>query len=231
MAKRRVAVFDIDGTIFRSSLLIELVEELISLGKFPDSVRRTYSKSQQDWLNRKGSYEKYISDVVLAFDRNIHGVKEEDLLIAVKQVIAAQQHHVYRYTRDMVKKLKRQKYFLLAISHSPRYAVDDFCNKMGFDKIYGRIFELNRSKRFTGRIFYSELIADKAKILKRAVVKEGLTMKGSIGVGDTESDIKFLKLVDKPICFNPNRKLYQAAKRNNWPVVVERKDVVYKIKF
>jgi phosphoserine phosphatase len=131
----------------------------------------------------------------------------------------------------MVKKLKRQKYFLLAISHSPRYVVDDFCNKMGFDKVYGRIFELNRSRRFTGRIFYSELIDDKAKILKRAVAKEGLTMKGSIGVGDTESDIKFLKLVDKPICFNPNRKLYQAAKRNNWPVVIERKDVVYRIKF
>jgi len=27
--KRRVAVFDIDGTLFRSSLLIELVEALI----------------------------------------------------------------------------------------------------------------------------------------------------------------------------------------------------------
>jgi phosphoserine phosphatase len=50
-----------------------------------------------------------------------------------------------------------------------------------------------------------------------------------VGVGDTESDIPFLKLVDRPICFNPNRKLYAAAKRHGWKVVVERKDVIYKI--
>ncbi|GAI32477.1 unnamed protein product, partial [marine sediment metagenome] len=34
-----------------------------------------------------------------------------------------------------------------------------------------------------------------------------------VGVGDTESDIAFLKMVEKPICFNPNKKLYQYAKR------------------
>lgn len=32
--KRKVAVFDIDGTIFRSSLLIELVEVMVQHGLF-----------------------------------------------------------------------------------------------------------------------------------------------------------------------------------------------------
>jgi len=54
-----------------------------------------------------------------------------------------------------------------------------------------------------------------------------LTLKGSVGVGDTESDIAFLKMVEKPICFNPNQKLYQYAKRAGWKIVVERKDVIY----
>ncbi|MBI2097288.1 MAG: HAD-IB family hydrolase, partial [Candidatus Sungbacteria bacterium] len=35
MAKKRIAVFDIDGTIFRSSLLRELLESLITFGIFP----------------------------------------------------------------------------------------------------------------------------------------------------------------------------------------------------
>ena len=74
-----------------------------------------------------------------------------------------------------------------------------------------------------------DLVSDKAKILQRAVEKEGLTLKGSIGVGDTESDIKFLKLVQRPICFNPNKKLYNHAKSVGWEIVVERKDVIYKI--
>ena len=38
-----------------------------------------------------------------------------------------------------------------------------------------------------------------------------------------------LELVERPICFNPSRELYKAAKRLGWKVVVERKDVVYDI--
>ena len=54
-----------------------------------------------------------------------------------------------------------------------------------------------------------------------------MSFKGSIGVGDTESDVAFLKLVERPICFNPNKKLYDYAKRKGWEVVVERKDMIY----
>ena len=35
---RKVAVFDVDGTIFRSSLLIQLVERLIADGLFPADI-------------------------------------------------------------------------------------------------------------------------------------------------------------------------------------------------
>ena len=73
------------------------------------------------------------------------------------------------------------------------------------------------------------VIDDKSKILKRAVEKENLSLKGSIGVGDTEGDISFLKIVSRPVCFNPNQHLYKYAKRAGWEVVVERKDVVYKL--
>lgn len=115
----------------------------------------------------------------------------------------------------------------MAISHSPKRIVEEFCKKLGFDKIYGQIFEINNQKRFTGKVLQVEFILDKAKILKRAVEREKLTLKGSVGVGDTESDIPFLKMVETPICFNPNQKLYRYAKRAGWKIVVERKDVIY----
>jgi phosphoserine phosphatase len=74
------------------------------------------------------------------------------------------------------------------------------------------------------------LIFNKANVLRRAVEKENLTLKDSVGVGDTESDYSFLEMVENPICFNPNSKLLRHAKRNDWRVVVERKDVIYEIK-
>jgi len=42
-------------------------------------------------------------------------------------------------------------------------------------------------------------------------------------------NMPMLEIVDNPICFNPNSKLYRHAKRNGWRVVVERKDVVYQL--
>ena len=42
--RRRVAVFDVDGTIFRSSLLIQLVNKLIEDGAFPEGARRAYER-------------------------------------------------------------------------------------------------------------------------------------------------------------------------------------------
>lgn len=225
--RKRLAIFDIDGTIFRSSLLVELTEALIRAEIFPKKVRQKYLLANQRWLNRQGLYENYIKAVVEVFFQNIKGVQEKDFIKIAKKTILLHQDRVYRYTRDLVKSLKKKKFYLLAISNSPKMIVDEFAKKMGFDKTYGQMYEINKNGKFTGKIISSELIADKAKILKRVLAKEEITLKGSIGVGDTESDIAFLKIVEKPICFNPNKKLYQTAKHHGWQIIVERKNVIY----
>ena len=227
MSVKKFAIFDIDGTIFRSSLLIEITEVLIIEGIFPKKVRNIYTKAYENWSNRKGSYEKYIDAVVYAFMQNIKGVKYSDFIKIAKKVIDSHQNRVYRYTSELVKDLKKKKYYLLAISNSPKVVVEEFCKKWGFNKAYGRVYELDKKGKFTGKIMHKELISDKAKILNRAIEKEHLTLTDSVGVGDSESDIAFLKLVKTPICFNPNNKLYQHAKLAKWKIIVERKDVVY----
>lgn len=227
---RKVAIFDIDGTIFRSSLLIELVEALIDAGLFPPEARRRYEREYKLWLERKDTYDKYIMAVVVSFMKYIKGVPYKDFLAVGQKMIAEQKDHVYRYTRDLIKDLKRRRYFLLAISQSPKGILDPFCRTLGFDKVYGRLYELGPNDCFTGGITDEHLIANKGGIVHRAVEKENLTLKGSIAVGDTDGDISMLELAETAICFNPNQKLYRYAKLQGWKVVVERKDVVYEIK-
>jgi HAD superfamily hydrolase (TIGR01490 family) len=224
---KKVAIFDIDGTIFRSSLVIELTDAFIKEGVFSSKIKKLYAISYKNWLDRKGPYEEYINAVVKAFRKNIKGVEYKEFSRIAKEVVDLQKNRTYRYSRDLIEKLKKKNYYLLAISHSPKKIVEEFCKKLGFNKVYGQIYEIDIKKRFTGKVLYLDLIIDKAKVLKRAVEKEKLTLKGSVGVGDTESDIAFLKMVEKPICFNPNKKLYLYAKRAGWKIIVERKDVVY----
>jgi HAD superfamily hydrolase (TIGR01490 family) len=229
MKKNKIAVFDIDGTIFRSSLLIELIEMMIEEKVFSQRVKTSYAHAYKKWFERKGTYEDYINAVVVAFENNIAGVDYRVFNKIAKQVIDVHQNQVYRYTRDLIKTLKKKNYYLLAISHSPKEIVQEFCKQLGFDKVYGRAYEVGNNNKFTARTLQLELISDKAKILKRVLLKENISLADSVGVGDSEGDISLLKLVDQPICFNPNAKLYAKAKRLGWQVVVERKDVIYKI--
>jgi HAD superfamily hydrolase (TIGR01490 family) len=228
-SEKKVAIFDVDGTIFRSSLLIQVVNALIESGAFPEETRRVYEREYTKWLDREGDYESYIEAVVKAFRAHLKGVHYGALVDAADKVVEAQWKRTYRYTRDLIKELKEKEYFLLAVSHSPKTVLDKFCPRIGFDKAYGIIYETGPQDLFTGVVAEEHLIYNKANIVKRAVEKEGLTLKDSIGVGDTESDVPFLEMVAKPICFNPNMKLYKAAKRLGWKVVVERKDVIYEI--
>ncbi|MBI2406230.1 MAG: HAD-IB family phosphatase [Candidatus Harrisonbacteria bacterium] len=229
MEKRKVAIFDIDGTIFRSSLLVEVTDALIQEGLFPASARRRYAREFRRWSERRGTYHDYIEAVIEAFGHYIMKVPPDAFRRVARRAVAFHKNRVYRYTRDMLRDLKRRGYFLLAITHSPKIIADMFCKQFGFNKVYGRLLEIDARGRFTGRSLNRELIDDKSKILLRAAEREGLTLRGSVGVGDTEGDISFLKLVEKPICFNPNEPLYTHAKRVGWSIVVERKDVIYRM--
>lgn len=225
--KRKIAVFDIDGTIFRSSLLIELTWELVRLGIFPIIVREEISSSYYRWRRRRGKYEDYISQVVKVFMRRIIGCRNEDLITASRAVIRNQKDEVYVYTRNLIKKLKNENYFLLAISGSPVEVVSFFGRRYGFDVTLGSQLEI-KDGYYTGDII-SEPVHDKKKALLQVVKENSLSLRNSIGVGDTESDASFLELVENPICFNPNHSLLDIARARGWPVIVERKDVIYEM--
>jgi len=227
--KRKVAFFDVDGTIFRSSLLIELVDELIREDIFIKTARNGYRAEKLAWLNRQGPYEDYIRAVINTFIKNIKNVSYKVFMEVCEDLVDKKKDQVYIYTRDLIQDLKKKDYFIVAVSQSPKGALDKFCANLGFDKVYGRYYELGPEDQFTGKVTDEHLIENKANIVKRVIEKENLSLKGSYAVGDTEGDIPMLELVENPICFNPNAKLYKYAKINKWPVVVERKDVIYKI--
>lgn len=224
---QKVAFFDIDGTVFRSSLLVRLVEELVATSVLPADAQDGYIEAEEAWRNREGSYEDYIGALITVYTTFIKGVHYGVVADIGKAVVREQSHYVYRYTRDFIADLKRDNYFLVAISQSPKFILDVFCREYGFDKVYGRMYEIGPTDKFTGMVEEEHLIENKANIVKRVLENELLTREGSVGVGDTEGDIPMLELVDRPICFNPNQSLFNHAKRVSWEVVVERKDVIY----
>lgn len=224
----KLAVFDIDGTIFRSSLVIELSHALVEQGIFPQAAKKEIAKEYLAWLDRKGSYEAYINKVVKIYVKYIKGKDFYSVNTIAQKVITYQKDRVYRFTRDLIKNLKKQNYFLVAISGSPSYIVSAYAKAIGFNLFFGTELEV-KSGKFTGQIVSLDSAFNKAKVVKDLAKKYAINLKQSLAVGDTESDIPMLSLVGRPIAFNPNMELAKVAKKRGWAIVVERKDTIYKI--
>ncbi len=247
--KTKIAVFDIDGTIFRSSLLIELVNGLVKAGIFPKKARKEMETDYLAWLNRVGDYDDYLGKVINIYDRHIVGKKFKDVEEAAQKIINKEKNKVYRFTRDLIPKLKKGGYRLITISGSPWYMVDKFALHIGFDLSFGATMYVKRGI-FTGNYLEKDWKTEGQKLLtkkngpkltnfsrkdlllKRYLNNQKINIdwKSSIAVGDSGNDIPILKLVGNPIAFNPDDVLLKKAKKNNWRIVVERKNVVYDIK-
>ncbi len=229
MKDKKIAVFDIDGTIFRKNLHFELINELAWMNIFPSEIRRKLTEVYTNWLEHEGTYEDYRKALVELYAKHIGGVTEAQVREAAKIVIPFQAKRTYNFAEDLIRKLRKENYHFLAVSGSPQEIVEEYNRHyLHFDHVFGSVYELDDEKRYTG-IAEFEPSLNKGDVVKQYVYEHGLTLDGSYGVGDTESDGGFLRLVTHPIAFNPNQNLKRVAEREGWRIVVEKKDVVYEI--
>lgn len=227
--KKKLGIFDIDGTIFRKNLHFELINELSWMKIFPKTVRSELTEVYQGWLTHEGTYEDYRKALVRLYAEHIKGCAEEDVLRASRIVIPFHARRTYIFAESLIKKLRQEKYHLLAISGSPSEVVEEYnSHYLKFDRAIGSVYAVNAEGRYTGVASF-EPSKNKAEVVKSYIEEHGLTLEGSYGVGDTESDISFLKIVENPIAFNPNQNLKKVAETEGWKIVIENKDVIYEI--
>lgn len=227
--KKKFAVFDIDGTIFRSGLYREVVYELLAKDHIPSHIVSDFKDLEIDWKKRQSesAFSDYEQAMARAVDKVLPNIRIKDFEEASKRVFERLGDYVYVYTRSLLSDLKEQDYTLIAISGSQEELVKPFADRYGFDIWVGQKYERGE-EYFTGNIIKTH--TNKDLILKSLVDENDLTFEGSIGVGDTKGDIGMLSIVEKPLAFNPDKKLFLSAKENGWKVVVERKNMIYELK-
>ncbi|MFA7209490.1 MAG: HAD-IB family hydrolase [Parcubacteria group bacterium] len=224
--KTKLAIFDIDGTIFRKNLAYELINELSWKGIFKKDVRKELVKYYCNWLDHKGTYEEYRQALVDLYVQNLKGCKKEDVVRASKEVIKFFQDRTYVFAEDLIRKLKAENYNIIAVSGSPSEIVEEYNKHLQFDAVFGSVYELDEHDVYTGDSTF-EPTKGKSQVVRQYMVENNLSLSGSYGIGDTESDASVLEMVENPIAFNPNLNLKEIAEKNNWQIIVEKKDVIY----
>jgi HAD superfamily hydrolase (TIGR01490 family) len=225
---RKFAVFDIDGTLIRWQLYHAIVDELVTQGSIKAANYQAVEQARDTWKRRGhvSSFDSYEQALIKVHDAAVDSLSIEDYQKAVDAVFEAYKDQVYTYTRDLIRSLKQEGYVLLAISGSHQDVIQKLAEYYGFDEAVGPTYG-----RKDGHITrpLKPVYGRKAIILKELVKKHDLSYEGSIAIGDSATDIDILKLVEKPIAFNPTRDLFAHAKAQHWQIVIERKNVIYEL--
>src|ERR671920_1383465 len=147
-----LAVFDVDGTLFRRGLLPALTRRLVEEGVFSEGVREELSRDYYAWVERRGSYENYDNLVVELFQRELKGIALEELRRCARAEVEDHGRRLHLYTRELTQRLGEAGYFLLAISGSPEEILDIFLKPLGFDRAFGTVLARDDQNRYTGEL-------------------------------------------------------------------------------
>jgi HAD superfamily hydrolase (TIGR01490 family) len=225
---KKFAVFDIDGTLIRWQLYHALVDELAKMDLIEPALYLALKNHRMKWKNRESdeSFKNYERKLIEVFETCLINISPQQLEIAAKSVVETYSNQTYTFTRRLVDKLK-DEYVLIAISGSHEELVRQIANRYGFEVWVGTKYK-RKDDKFTGEKKIAS--KDKQSVLRKIISENDLTVSGSYGVGDSYSDISMLEIVDNPIAFNPDKPLLEAAKQRHWDIVLERKNVIYKLK-
>lgn len=225
---KKFAVFDIDGTLIRWQLYHAIVHKLGKAGQLAPGDFEAINAARMEWKNRRTSegFHHYEELLVERFKAALPRTDPNVYDKIIQEVFSEYKDQIFTYTRDLVAELKGKGYLLFAISGSPQEVVELLAKHHGFDDWVGGTFEM-KDGRFTGK--YSTPIFDKKAVLDELVKKHSATYQESYAVGDSASDAAMLAAVTHPIAFSPDQNLYKIAQEHNWPIIVERKNVVYEL--
>jgi HAD superfamily hydrolase (TIGR01490 family) len=235
MTKNIAAFFDIDGTFYRDSLLIEHFKRLIKYEIISPSVWHDHAKNTfQDWDKRQGNYDVYLLDVSKLYVEHLTNISKEDIEFIAKQVIRLKADRVYKYTRQRIQWHLENGHKVIFISGSPDFLVSKMAEKYNATDYCGSTYHIDDKGLFTGEVQPMWDSVNKEKTIKAMAEKHNIDLAESYAYGDTNGDLTMLQNVGYPIAINPAKELLTAIMerediREKTRIVIERKDVIYQL--
>lgn len=229
----KAAFFDIDGTLFRNSLLVEhflkLVDaDILDRKIWTEEIGPLYSKYE----NRFGAYEDYLEKSASAYQKAMVGLDKEVVDKYAQIVLVENKDKVYNVTRNAVKKHIDEGFLIFFISGSPDFLVDDFSKLYKATGSISTSYIFDENNKFTGKVLPMWDGENKLAAVGKLKEKYDLDLSESYAYGDTNGDITMFQLVGHPHAINPSFELidnlYKDEELRKKAVInIERKDVNY----
>ncbi|MDC7225909.1 MAG: HAD-IB family hydrolase [Spirochaetales bacterium] len=229
------AFFDIDGTLYRDSLMIEHFKKLLKYDILDEAlwhinVKHTY----ENWKKRRGNYDDYLLELAKIYTKALAGLEKTKMDFVTDQVIKLKGDKVYMYTRDKIEQHKQNGHLVFFVSGSPDYLVSRMAELYGITDSIGTKYHLDENGRYTGEVSAMWDSESKKQAIRCLCGEYGIDLNRSYSYGDTNGDISMFRMTGNAVAINPTRELIYQLKNDpelstKVKIRVERKDVVYKL--
>ncbi len=235
MSKLTAAFFDIDGTIFRDSLMIAHFKKMREFKIINEAtLDNSIFFSEQSWQKRRVDYDDFLLEISRAYGQGLMGVAYSDIMFTARHAVNSRADEVYRFTKSRIEYHHEQGHLIVFISGSPDFLVRHMAKTWGAHVYAGSKYVFKKGV-FTGHIKPMWDSVSKLKTMSDIVKEYNIDLQKSYAYGDTHGDITMLKNVGNPFAINPARELLDNLNedeelREKTTVIVERKDVIYSLK-
>ncbi len=223
--ERKVAVLDVDGTLYPGALGVELLRALMATG----ACNRTRAEGVFEVLRQ---YKEGVIDfptmatrAYTLYAQALEGVRCDTVDELARKVWGEEGLKLFGFVRPLVALLREAGYWSVIISGSPQEIIQHVADELGIPQARGALFTREEG-RYTGGVDLSSgALGEKSRIFDALTRGQGVRLERCFALGDSLSDAALFERVGLPLAFEPAPALLVLARQRGWAVAT-REDVL-----
>ncbi len=218
--KSKLAVLDVDDTLYPGALAVSLFKEQIKKDLFNRHINRALLNIYKAYKEEKSKDRDVSLEAVEVFAKGMNGIAKKDLTSLADKVWAKEKNNFFPFVEDLISLLRSKDLTPAFLSGSPSLMIEKAADRFGIEVWWGSQFE-TKDSIYTGKIVkdVSPLSGeDKVRILKDYAQKIPINWSDSFAIGDSIRERGVFNLVGKPCAFEPGKNLEELAKQKGWPI-------------
>lgn len=213
MSQKKIALFDIDDTIYNGGIIFPLMESQADSGLLSKESVDTVNEHRNAYKRGDIAYEEQSKGVVISWAEGLQGVSYEVVLRHAEEFIKKDYDKFYTYTPDLLALLK-ETHDAVIITNEPQFVAEIVLSLFGFASYSSTTFEVKEGL-LTGTVsHFNSTQHDKGQSVQK--VLEGYTTTSSFAFGDSISDLQMFEAVENPVCVNASPELHAIATSREW---------------
>lgn len=228
-----VVLCDLDGTLLKTSLLVELINFLIEKWDILDlSVEDSFTEIKNDYEKRNIFYKEYANKVFIEFIEMIKWMEYELLDTIAYEVVEEYYKKIHFTVLRYLQELQREWFKIILISNSSQDILDFFVSKYNFNCWLWTILETSEDfidNEDTIEVFtwnYLTISNEDNKLDLVKYIKEKNC--NIVSFWDSLEDLPLFEYSNFSYVVNPWSKLYNEIKdKSNVLVTIEKKDISF----